>query len=201
MQNNNYNYHGTRFIISAPNIRYLLKYKGIEVAFAGRSNAGKSSALNALVNQKNLARTSKIPGCTKLINLFKIKEGYHLVDLPGYGYAQVPKNIKRKWQCTLNEYLKVRHCLRGLVVLMDIRHPLQSIDQKIIQSTINIKMPLLILLTKADKLSSIACQRQLHMVRKAVFPFSRDIQVEIFSSKNKVGIDKLKYNLNLWFSQ
>ncbi len=119
------NYQQTHFVTSAPDIRHLPSDTGIEVAFAGRSNAGKSSALNTLTNQKNLARTSKTPGRTQLINLFEVAEGKRLVDLPGYGYAQVPEEMKIKWQRALGEYLEKRMCLKGLVVLMDIRHPLK----------------------------------------------------------------------------
>ena len=114
-----WNYQQTHFVTSAPDIRHLPSDTGIEVAFAGRSNAGKSSALNTLTNQKNLARTSKTPGRTQLINLFEVAEGKRLVDLPGYGYAQVPEEMKIKWQRALGEYLEKRMCLKGLVVLMD----------------------------------------------------------------------------------
>lgn len=100
-----YNYHITRFVMSAPDIRYLPTDNGIEIAFVGRSNAGKSSVFNTLANQKNLARTSKMPGCTHLINLFEVGPGIRLVDLPGYGYAEVPEDLKRKQQRMLGEYL------------------------------------------------------------------------------------------------
>ena len=121
------NYHKTHFLTSAPNIRAIPADEGIEIAFAGRSNAGKSTALNALTNQKNLARTSKTPGRTQLINLFEVENGCKLVDLPGYGYAAVPEQMKIQWQKSLGEYLQHRQCLAGLVVLMDIRHPLKDL--------------------------------------------------------------------------
>ncbi|AIA69043.1 probable GTP-binding protein [Pectobacterium atrosepticum SCRI1043] len=195
-----YNYHMTRFIISAPDIRHLETDNGIEVAFAGRSNAGKSSALNTLTNQKSLARTSKTPGRTQLINLFQVAEGVRLVDLPGYGYAEVPEQMKIKWQRALGEYLQKRNSLKGLVVLMDIRHPLKDLDQQMILWAVDVKLPVLVLLTKADKLASGARKAQLNMVREAVLPFMGDIQVEAFSSLKKIGVDKLQQKLDNWFS-
>ncbi|MEL4888934.1 ribosome biogenesis GTP-binding protein YihA/YsxC [Pectobacterium betavasculorum] len=195
-----YNYHMTRFIISAPDIRHLATDSGIEVAFAGRSNAGKSSALNTLTNQKNLARTSKTPGRTQLINLFQVADGVRLVDLPGYGYAEVPEQMKIKWQRALGEYLQKRNSLKGLVVLMDIRHPLKDLDQQMIQWAVDVELPVLVLLTKADKLASGARKTQLNLVREAVVPFMGDIQVEAFSSLKKIGVDKLQQKLDNWFS-
>ncbi|MCG5050793.1 ribosome biogenesis GTP-binding protein YihA/YsxC [Pectobacterium brasiliense] len=195
-----YNYHMTRFIISAPDIRHLATDSGIEVAFAGRSNAGKSSALNTLTNQKNLARTSKTPGRTQLINLFQVEDGVRLVDLPGYGYAEVPEQMKIKWQRALGEYLQKRNSLKGLVVLMDIRHPLKDLDQQMIRWAVDVQLPVLVLLTKADKLASGARKTQLNMVREAVLPFMGDIQVEAFSSLKKLGVDKLRQKLDNWFS-
>ncbi|MFC3393792.1 ribosome biogenesis GTP-binding protein YihA/YsxC [Brenneria rubrifaciens] len=195
-----YNYHMTHFIISAPDIRHLATDSGIEVAFAGRSNAGKSSALNTLTNQKNLARTSKTPGRTQLINLFEVTEGVRLVDLPGYGYADVPEAMKLKWQRSLGEYLQKRNSLKGLVVLMDIRHPLKDLDQQMLLWAVDARLPVLVLLTKADKLASGARKAQLNMVREAVLPFMGDIQVEAFSSLKKLGVDKLRQKLDNWFS-
>lgn len=194
-----WNYHQTRFVTSAPDIRRLPADEGIEVAFAGRSNAGKSSALNVLTNQKNLARTSKTPGRTQMINLFQVDEGRRLVDLPGYGYAQVPLQLKHQWQQALGEYLQQRDCLRGLVLLMDIRHPLKDLDQQMIDWATDSNIPVLALLTKADKLASGACKTQLNMVREAVIAFNGDVQVEAFSALKKTGIDKLRRKLDDWF--
>lgn len=196
-----WNYHLTHFVTSAPDIRHLPADTGIEVAFAGRSNAGKSSALNTLTNQKSLARTSKTPGRTQLINLFQVAEGYRLVDLPGYGYAEVPEEMKLKWQRSLAEYLQKRQCLKGLVILMDIRHPLKELDQQMIQWSVNSGIEVLVLLTKADKLASGARKAQLNMVREAAKGFAGDVQVEVFSSLKKLGIDKLSLKLDTWFSE
>lgn len=200
MTNKHYNYAATHFITSAPDIRHLPEDSGIEVAFAGRSNAGKSSALNTLTNQKGLARTSKTPGRTQLINLFEVAEGYRLVDLPGYGYAEVPEAMKLKWQRALSEYLQMRDCLKGLVVLMDIRHPLKDLDQQMVQWAVDSDLPVLILLTKADKLASGARRAQLNMVREAVLAFQGDVDVEMFSSLKKLGVDKLRNKLDFWFN-
>lgn len=194
------NYHKTHFLTSAANITQLPQDSGIEIAFAGRSNAGKSTALNALTNQKNLARTSKTPGRTQLINLFEIEPEYKLVDLPGYGYAAVPEQMKLQWQKSLGEYLQKRQCLKGVVILMDIRHPLKDLDQQMIEWAVASELPVLLLLTKADKLSQSARSKQVKMVREAILPFQGDIQVEAFSALNKIGIDRLSGKLNSWFS-
>lgn len=196
----NLNYQQTHFVMSAPDIR-LPSDTGIEVAFAGRSNAGKSSALNTLTNQKSLARTSKTPGRTQLINLFEVADGKRLVDLPGYGYAEVPEEMKRKWQRALGEYLEKRQSLQGLVVLMDIRHPLKDLDQQMIEWAVDSNIAVLVLLTKADKLASGARKAQLNMVREAVLAFNGDVQVETFSSLKKQGVDKLRQKLDTWFSE
>ncbi len=196
-----WNYHITHFVTSAPDIRHLPADTGIEVAFAGRSNAGKSSALNTLTNQKSLARTSKTPGRTQLINLFEVVEGVRLVDLPGYGYAEVPEEMKKKWQRALGEYLQMRQCLKGLVVLMDIRHPMKDLDQQMIQWAVSSGISVLVLLTKADKLASGARKAQLKVVQEATAAYVGDIQVEMFSSLKKIGVDKLRLKLDSWFSQ
>lgn len=195
------NYQQTKFLISAQNIKGLPEENGIEVAFVGRSNAGKSTALNTLTKQKNLARTSKTPGRTQLINVFEVTPLCKLVDLPGYGYAAVPEKIKIQWQKSLGHYLQHRQCLKGIVVLMDIRHPLKDLDQQMIEWAVAAEKSVLLLLTKGDKLSQSARIKQLKMVREAILPFQGDIQVEVFSALNKQGADKLAEKLDLWFSE
>lgn len=145
--------HKAQFLKSAAQLSQLPNDNGIEIAFAGRSNAGKSTAINVLTGIKGLAKTSKTPGRTQLINLFAIDDQRRLVDLPGYGYAAVPQAVKERWQQTLSRYLQNRQCLRGLILLMDIRHPLTEFDQHIIQWATSAKLPIYILLTKADKLA------------------------------------------------
>ena len=148
------NYPTASFIISAPTLALCPDDTGAEVAFAGRSNAGKSSAINALTQQNALARTSRTPGRTQLINFFSVMndESRRLVDLPGYGYAKVPEAVKLEWQKHLAEYLRNRFSLRGLVLLMDVRHPLTEFDQMMLDYADQRGMPVHILLTKADKL-------------------------------------------------
>ncbi|HAS6348989.1 ribosome biogenesis GTP-binding protein YihA/YsxC [Vibrio sp. IRLE0018] len=193
-------YQNTHFITSAPDIRHLPADEGIEIAFAGRSNAGKSSALNRLTNQKSLAKTSKTPGRTQLINLFKVTEGCHIVDLPGYGFAQVPLEMKNKWQKSLGEYLQKRECLKGLVVLMDIRHPMKDLDQQMIFWAIESRIPVQVLLTKADKLKSGARKAELLKVRKLAETFGGDVQVDVYSSLKGLGVDQLRAKLDSWFA-
>lgn len=193
-----YNYHNTRFLISLPDIAYLPLDNGIEIAFAGRSNSGKSSAINAIVNKKKLARTSRTPGCTKLINIFEVEPGVRLVDFPGYGFAKVPKLIKTKWKKVLNTYLKTRNNLKAIVILMDIRHPMQNLDQLILKWAIEANTPVLILLSKSDKLSSTLRTTHLNIVRNMVKNFI-NVKVEIFSSYKYFGLDYLKTQLDIWF--
>ncbi|CAH0531092.1 putative GTP-binding protein EngB [Allocatenococcus thiocycli] len=193
-------YQNTHFITSAPDIRHLPEDEGVEIAFAGRSNAGKSSALNRLTNQKSLAKTSKTPGRTQLINLFKVEEGCHIVDLPGYGFAQVPVEMKNKWQKSLGEYLQKRECLKGLVVLMDIRHPMKDLDQQMIFWAIDSRIPVQVLLTKADKLKSGARKQTLLKIRKQVETFGGDVDVDVFSSLKGLGVDQLRTKLDTWFA-
>ncbi|CAM3069149.1 ribosome biogenesis GTP-binding protein YihA/YsxC [Vibrio diazotrophicus] len=193
-------YQNTHFITSAPDIRHLPADEGIEIAFAGRSNAGKSSSLNRLTNQKSLAKTSKTPGRTQLINLFKVTEGCHIVDLPGYGFAQVPLEMKKKWQQSLGEYLQKRQCLKGLVVLMDIRHPMKDLDQQLIVWAVECGIPVQVLLTKADKLKSGARKAQILKIRSDAKEFGGDVSVDGFSSLSGIGVDILRAKLDAWFA-
>jgi GTP-binding protein len=187
-----------RFLQSAPDISHLSNDTGYEVAFVGRSNAGKSSALNRLARQKQLARTSKTPGRTQMINVFELDEERRLIDLPGYGYAQVPIAMKKKWQRALGEYLNKRESLKGVVVLMDIRHPLKDLDQDLIYWAVDADIPVLALLTKADKLKSGKRKSQLLMVREASLAFCGDVRVEAFSSLNGLGLSQLEDVVRQW---
>ncbi|MDD1783558.1 ribosome biogenesis GTP-binding protein YihA/YsxC [Enterovibrio sp. ZSDZ35] len=193
------NYRKTHFITSAPDIRALPADTGIEVAFAGRSNAGKSSSINRLCDNKSLVKTSKTPGRTQLINLFQVDEGCHIVDLPGYGFAQVPLEMKKKWQKSLGEYLQKRQQLKGLVVLMDIRHPLKELDQDLIFWAVDSNLPVLALLTKCDKLKSGARKAELQKVREAAKDFGGDVEVELYSSLKGIGVDKLRKKMDGWY--
>ncbi len=190
------------FTQSAPSIRECPAEGGREVAFAGRSNAGKSSAINTLTENHKLARTSKTPGRTQLINFFSLSENQHLVDLPGYGYAKVPKAMKDKWQENLSEYLQERKSLRGLILLMDVRHPLQEVDTMMLNWAIEAEMPVRILLTKCDKLKKGPAQSTLLNVRKHMQEAQVDdlVSVQLFSSLKGTGLPELKSILKQWLA-
>lgn len=194
------NFNQAKFVTSAPNIRAMPADQGIEIAFAGRSNAGKSSALNTLTRQKNLARTSKTPGRTQLINVFDVAEERRLIDLPGYGFAKVPEAVKLEWQKSLSEYLQKRESLKGLVVLMDIRHPLRDLDQHLIQWAVDCDIPVLGLLTKADKLKQGARKATVLKCREASMAFCGDVRIEAFSSLKGTGLDILQRTLGEWLA-
>ena len=193
-------YTRASFLKSAAQVSQLPPDEGYEVAFAGRSNAGKSSALNCLTSIKQLARTSKTPGRTQLINLFSLDESRRLVDLPGYGYAKVALEVKQNWQKHLAHYLEVRQCLRGLVLLMDCRHPLKELDQMMIDWSLDRQLPVHILLTKADKLSRSEVKNTVLKVRKHYQLMEEFITVQSFSAPNKDGLNELILKLNEWFA-
>ncbi|MCC5859879.1 MAG: YihA family ribosome biogenesis GTP-binding protein [Ectothiorhodospiraceae bacterium] len=192
-------YHQARFLKSANRLDQLPPDTGLEVAFAGRSNAGKSSALNAITGQKSLARTSKTPGRTQLINLFPVSDAMALVDLPGYGYAKVPERIRAHWQQVLPTYLAKRRALRGVMLIMDIRHPLRDFDRQMLAWTRDAGLPVHVLLSKADKLKRGAAMQALLTVRKALerdFPGST---VQLFSAHSRLGVDEAHAVLDHWF--
>ncbi|WP_447045880.1 ribosome biogenesis GTP-binding protein YihA/YsxC [Vreelandella sp. H-I2] len=194
------NYPTASFIISAPTLALCPDDTGAEVAFAGRSNAGKSSAINALTQQNALARTSRTPGRTQLINFFSVMndQSRRLVDLPGYGYAKVPEAVKIEWQKHLAEYLRNRFSLRGLVLLMDVRHPLTEFDQMMLDYADQREMPVHILLTKADKLKKGPASAALQKVRSRLKEWEDLVSVQLFSSLKRDGVDTLSQKLNQW---
>ncbi|MDW9025665.1 ribosome biogenesis GTP-binding protein YihA/YsxC [Legionella pneumophila] len=187
------------FLKSAARVNQLPEDSGYEVAFAGRSNAGKSSALNCLTNNKNLARTSKTPGRTQLINLFSLDEQRRLVDLPGYGYAKVAMEVKLEWQKNLAHYLEARQCLRGLILLMDVRHPLKDLDQILVNWALHRELPVHILLTKADKLSRSEVKNAVLKVRQYYELAEYLVSVQAFSSVKKDGVEELISLLDRWY--
>lgn len=180
------------FLMSAPKLNLCVEDTGYEVAFAGRSNAGKSSAINALTNQKQLARASKRPGRTQMINFFSLgNPDQRLVDLPGYGYAAVPEAMKIVWQKELENYLIHRKSLQGLVLLMDIRHPLQHFDVMMLEWAYSRRLFVHVLLTKSDKLNRGPASKALQEVKAQLRKMKLDFSIQLFSSMNKQGLEEL----------
>lgn len=191
-------YNKAAFLLSVAKIEQLPSDSGAEVAFIGRSNAGKSSAINAITGIKGLARSSKTPGRTQTINFFNVDEGRRLVDLPGYGYAKAPLSVKQHWQETVDRYLASRRSLKGLILIMDVRHPLKDLDLQIIQWATHCQLPLHILLTKADKLSFGAATAALRQVEQGLQAYSGDINVQLFSALDRIGLDQAWSVLDKW---
>ena len=194
----NIDFRQAAFITSVPRADRAPPDEGAEVAFAGRSNAGKSSALNAISGQRSLARTSKTPGRTQQINFFDLGENHRLVDLPGFGYARVPQAMKQQWQRHLTEYLRIRQSLRGLILLMDCRHPLTSYDEQILMWCADVSLAVHILLTKSDKLKRGPAGNSLLAVRKRLPEFHPGASVQLFSALKKTGIDEARQVLSDW---
>lgn len=195
------NFRKTHFITSAPDLSFLPQDQGIEIAFAGRSNAGKSSAINAICDQSNLTKTSKTPGRTRMINLFEVEPGYYLVDLPGYGYAQVPESVKKQWQKSMTDYLQKRMSLRAIVIAMDIRHPLKDHDRLILSWSMVSNLSALILLTKADKLSASARTNAVQQLKLMLSEFGENFTIIPFSAWKNFGVQECRDVLNSWFNQ
>lgn len=194
-------FQSAHFLTSSPDLASCPPEEGAEVAFAGRSNAGKSSAINTLTRNGKLARTSKTPGRTQMINFFQLNSpGKRLVDLPGYGYAKVPVAMKENWQQHLSHYLHQRQSLRGLILLMDIRHPLQEYDVMMLNWSIEASMPVHILLTKSDKLKRGPARNALLAVQRHLSQTDVDemVSVQTFSAHSKEGLDTLEQVLNQW---
>ena len=191
-------YQRARFLTAVTRLDQAPPDEGWEVAFAGRSNAGKSSAINALCHQRQLARTSKTPGRTQQLIFFGLDEARRLVDLPGYGYAKVSEAIKLQWQGVMAEYLRRRRSLSGLVVVMDVRHPLTPFDQQMLSWSRSSGLPLLLLLTKSDKLKRGAANAQLDRVRRTVSEEGDRVAVELFSSQARLGLEAVHDHLDRW---
>ncbi len=191
------------FEISVADPLALPQAGGAEIAFAGRSNAGKSSAINTLAGHTRLAYVSKTPGRTQLINLFRLKNGAALVDLPGYGYAEVPIEVRRQWQALLEHYLTRRQALAGLVLIMDARRPFTDLDRQMIGWFAATGKPIHCLLTKADKLTRQEQTQTLAAARRAAsadFP-EVPITLQLFSSLKKTGMDEAEQAIGGWLDQ
>ena len=186
-----------KFITSAFELSHLLPDEGAEVAFAGRSNAGKSSAINCLARQKNLCKTSKTPGRTQLINFFEVAPQSHLVDLPGYGFAKVSKQLRNHWNLVLSSFLLERQALRGLVVVVDIRRGITELDQGLIDMMDNC-VPLHILLTKSDKLGRNAIHKVVAQTRAQLT--GPEQTVSTLSIQTGQGLDLLEQKCGEWLT-
>jgi len=191
-------YRSVSYLTSAAKLNQAPEDQGLEVAFAGRSNSGKSSAINTLCGQNSLTRVSKTPGRTQLLNFFRVDHERRLVDLPGYGYARVSEAIKEQWQAFMADYLVRRNCLCGVVLLMDIRHPLTDYDQNMLDWCAERGLPVHILLTKADKLKRGPGLNQVRKVQKTLEEWPGEVGVQAFSSLKRQGIDEVHQVLDRW---
>ncbi len=196
-------FNGARYLLAAHTLEQLPPDGGFEVAFAGRSNAGKSSALNAMCQQNALARVSKTPGRTQQLVYFGVppQEARYLVDLPGYGYAKVPQALQAHWQAFLDTYFGSRFALRGLVVVMDIRHPLKDYDRQMLGYAMRRGLPAHVLLTKADKLGRGAAGNTLLAVKMELArAFADSVSVQLFSGESKQGVEELRAKVAGWLA-
>jgi len=189
-------YVNARFTISAQNPNQLPEDKGLEVAFAGRSNTGKSSVINVITRQKRLARVSKTPGRTRLLNCFDIGSHRRIIDLPGYGYAKVPESMKRHWGQALEAYFQSRQSLKGLILIVDIRHGLKPTDRQMQEWCEAHDLPLHIVLNKADKLSRGAGLKQMNELLTGA---GRNQSMQLFSALTRTGLEDLTRKLDEWF--
>lgn len=192
-------FSSAKFVKSAPRTSHMPADCGYEVAFLGRSNAGKSSAINALTNQNSLARTSKTPGRTAALNVFEFDNERRLIDVPGFGYAKVSMATKDSWRKLINDYLLHRSCLQGVVVVMDIRHPCNPMEMNLLTWLNKAELNTHVILTKADKLGRGAKQQALQKVQSELAEWP-NITISIFSSKNKEGLDDLRLKLLGWYA-
>ncbi|MDX1443398.1 MAG: ribosome biogenesis GTP-binding protein YihA/YsxC [Gammaproteobacteria bacterium] len=189
-------YRHTQFLTSANGPEGFPKPTGPEIAFAGRSNAGKSSAINRITGVNGLARTSKTPGRTQLINFFDVEEGRRLVDLPGYGFAKVPDRVQAHWRQLMESYLGKREALAGIILIMDVRHPLKPFDIQMLDWAEFSGIPVHALLTKADKLTRNHANQALAKVRKE----APGLSMQLFSATNGQGVDQARAQLDAWFT-
>ena len=187
-----------QFLKSAPSTRDFPEDRGAEIAFCGRSNAGKSSAINRLCRQKDLARTSKTPGRTQAINFFTLDGDARLVDLPGYGYVKAPTKVQQQWRRLIEAYLVRRNALCGLILVMDIRHPLTQTDWTMIHWSRHYQLPLYILLTKADKVNRNDLMKTLTKVTAEIEKQNFDCGIQVFSSTKQVGVAQAQEKISAW---
>ena len=189
-------YNQFNFLLSAHTLKQLPRDDGVEVAFVGRSNAGKSSVINSITGKKSLARISKTPGRTRLLNFFGYRDGIRLVDLPGYGFAKVPAEVKQHWVKLINGYLESRSSLKGIIHIMDVRHPLSTFDVQMLSWCQAVDLPAHVLLNKSDKLSRGAGLNTLNEVKDKLVPGRHSVQ--LFSSLKRTGIEEVRMLLASW---
>ena len=191
-------YRKAKFLLSCPSLRGCPDDEGYEVIFAGRSNAGKSSAINTLTEQNKLAKVSRTPGRTQHLVFFELDHQRRLVDLPGYGYAKVPDSVKQKWHYSMNKYFEKRHCLKGAILVMDCRHPFKPFDEMMFQWCVDNEISTHIILTKSDKLRKGAASTTKLNVMKSLNELP-SVSVQLFSALKKEGLDELHAYLNKVF--
>lgn len=191
------NFSRAQFLISAYTLDQLPLDAGAEIAVAGRSNAGKSTALNKIVG-RTIARASKTPGRTQAINIFTLDEQRRLADLPGYGYAEAPHAVREQWQARLVEYLETRRCLRGLLLVVDSRRGLMALDEALLAGAREIALPVHILLSKADKLSRNQAAEALRKVKNHLGELGVSASVQLFSALSGIGLDEARGQLARW---
>jgi GTP-binding protein len=192
-------YQKAYFLLSAAEITQLPPDTGIELAIVGRSNAGKSSVLNRIASHK-IARVSKTPGRTQLLNTFILDDERRLIDLPGYGFAKVPIAVKQKWQKLIDTYIRNRESLKGLVVIMDVRHPMRDLDILLLEYCEQCGLKVHIVLNKQDKISKSAALSTLREVKKAVEVYSNKVSVQLFSALKNTGLKELHTLLDEWYA-
>ncbi len=190
-------FQAAEFLLSVPDPTRAPDDQGAEVAFAGRSNAGKSSALNCITGRKSLARTSKTPGRTQHLVFFRLDNEHRLVDLPGYGFARVPDKVRRQWGLAMEQYLAARQSLKGLVLLMDIRHPLTDFDRQMLAYSAHRRLPVHVLLTKADKLKRGPASNTLLAVQRELAS-QPEVSVQLFSALKRTGLQTAREQVARW---
>lgn len=191
-------YSKATFLLSAADVAQLPADSGFEVAIVGRSNAGKSSVLNRMTQVKQLARVSKTPGRTQLVNIFVLDDQRRIADLPGYGFAKAPPSAQREWQKTVDTYIRTRACLKGLILVMDIRHPFKPLDLHMLEFAAHRELPVHILLNKADKLSKGAVAKLVISLRKTASEYGDYITMSAFSALKGTGVEELHAVMDAW---
>lgn len=192
-------YQKAYFLLSVAKVEQLPLDQGIEVAIVGRSNAGKSSVLNRITHNKSLARVSKTPGRTQMVNMFVLDEHRRIADLPGYGYAKVPLMAKLNWQKTVDAYIRDRQCLKGLVLVMDIRHPFKELDLQLLEYCDQRDLPVHLLLNKSDKLSNREIAATVKEVTATLTGYHNSVTFQLFSALKGSGIKELQALLDQWY--